>query len=68
VASSPYGASPPPVSEEAAYAAVLWELKVSERMDKAPLKVEPSKIIAEVLLLIAIHLLNAYSVGGTQRI
>jgi hypothetical protein len=68
VASSPYGASPPPVSEEAAYAAVLRELKISERMDKAALKVEPCMLIAEVLLLVATYLLNAHSVCETPRI
>jgi hypothetical protein len=68
VASSPYGASQPPVPEEVAYAAVMRELKISERMDKAALKVEPGMLIAKVLLLVATHLLNAYSVRGTQRI
>jgi hypothetical protein len=47
---------------------VLKELKISERMDKPAIKVEPGMLIAEVLLLVATYLLNAYSVGGTQRI
>jgi hypothetical protein len=59
---------PTPVSEEVAYDAVMWELKISERMGKPALKVEPGMLVAEVLILVATHLINAYSVGGTQRI
>jgi hypothetical protein len=46
----------------------MRELKISERMNKAALKVEPCMLITEVFLLVATHLLNAYSVGWTQRI
>jgi hypothetical protein len=64
----PYGALPASVSEEVAYDAVIRELKISERMSKPSLKVEPCMLFAEVLILVSTHLINAYSVGGAQRI
>jgi hypothetical protein len=68
VASSPYGALPATVSEEIAYDAVMRELKITERMSKPALKVEPGMLVAEFLIFVATHLINALSVGGTQRI
>jgi hypothetical protein len=46
----------------------MHELKISERMRPHALKVEPGMLVAVVLILVATHLINAYSVGGTQRI
>jgi hypothetical protein len=46
----------------------MRELKILERMRPPALKVEPGKLVAEVLILVATHLINAYSVGGTPRI